>query len=323
MARVLMATQPWGVIQRRDVNNVVSILATKTVHMANTDGSAATTWTAQTGGSSTTADTITDSNGAMPNWIEEGEYDQTIDGVTKRVEASGTGPGIRIIATATSATAVQAAITSLGVAGGEIVLLPGTHTWDIIPTIPPAITGRLRIRGQPGAKIVHTTGARRCFDWGKVADYDTFQNVDIGYLLVDCGSFGGRHHVVIGPWQNGSWQRKINLLNVHVHDIEILNAPVGTDPNTDFRIGASLSMSASPATDSQCTAKRCSVKRIWSDGCLQLVNVQGAPVGTEATANTFHDDITVEDVQHYLPTTPTPSTPAPTSCAGPRARAAR
>jgi hypothetical protein len=113
MARVLMATQPWGVIQRRDVNGVVSASAAKTVHMANTDGSAATTWTAETGGSSTTADTVTDSNGAMPNWIEEGVYDQTIDAVTKRVQAVRGQPLSRFRDGLTDATAaIQSAITN-------------------------------------------------------------------------------------------------------------------------------------------------------------------------------------------------------------------
>jgi hypothetical protein len=156
-----------------------------------------------------------------------------------------------------------------------------------------------------GAVLQLSSAAPRAYDWNKVADYDTFQNVTFLNTVVDVNNIGGRHHCLIGPWQNGSWQRKINLLNIHVLNTEIRNAPLGTDPNVDFRIGVSLSMSASPATDSQCTAKRSSVERIWSDGCLQLVNVQGAPVGAEATANTFHDDITVEDVQHPLPTTPT------------------
>jgi hypothetical protein len=216
-----------------------------------------------------------------------------------------TGVGTVITASTTSGTATQAAITALGPTGGRIVLAPGTHTWDVIVTIPPALTGKLSISTMPGATIALTTGARRCFDWGKLADYDTFQNVDIGPIRVDANNFGGRHHVVIGPWQNGSWQRKINLYNIDVHDIEILNAPVGTDAAVDFRMGVSLAVSASPASDSQCTVKRCTVRRVWSDGCLQLINCQGAPVGAEATANTFHDDIEIEDIMHVLPSTPT------------------
>jgi hypothetical protein len=182
MARILIETQSWGIVQDLNGNALIG----QSVHIANTDGSAATTWSAQTGGCLHDADQATGSNGAIPRYIEEGEYDVTVGGVTKRVEASGTGPGIRITASATSATAVQAAITGLGVAGGEIVLLPGTHTWDVIVTIPPALTGKLSISTMPGATIALTTGARRCFDWGKLADYDTFQNVDIGPMRVDC-----------------------------------------------------------------------------------------------------------------------------------------
>jgi hypothetical protein len=203
------------------------------------------------------------------------------------------------------AVAVQRAITACATTGGDVVIPKGTWIWGSIPTFPPNTTKKIRVRGEAGAVIQLSASGLRAFDWGKVADYDTFQHIEIDNLTVDCNNLGGRHHVVIGPWQNGSWQRKINLDDIHVHDIRILNAPVGTDSNVDFRIGVSLSVSASLASDSQCTITNSSIKRIWSAGCLQLVNVQGAPVGTEATANTFHDKIVVEDITHDLPSVPT------------------
>jgi hypothetical protein len=83
MARVLIETQPWGVIQDVSGNALIG----QSVHIANTDTTAATTWSAQTGGSSTTADQTTGSNGAIPRYIEVGEYDIIVAGVTKRVEA--------------------------------------------------------------------------------------------------------------------------------------------------------------------------------------------------------------------------------------------
>lgn len=200
---------------------------------------------------------------------------------------------------------IQSCITALGAGGGTIMLRGSIAYTSTIPGLPRSLTGRLRICGTGSTKITLASGALRAFDWAKIADYDVFQHIDIGGFTVDCNSLGGAHHVVLGPWQNGSWQRTINLDDVHVHDIRIINAPVGTDSSVDFRIGVHIGMAASTASDTLCTATNCSVKRIWSDGCLQLVAIHGVPVGAETTAKVFHDKILVEDITHDLPTTPT------------------
>jgi hypothetical protein len=100
MARVLIETQGWMPVDTA-VGNSRFILISEPVTIKNTDGTAATHWSAQTGGTSSTADQSTDSRGVIVGrWLEEGEYDVTVAGVTKRVEANngafiakGTDPG--------------------------------------------------------------------------------------------------------------------------------------------------------------------------------------------------------------------------------------
>jgi hypothetical protein len=77
---------PWGVLQNRQGDAQNGVTAT----LKNLDGSNATTWSAITGGSSSTASLTADVSGVLPRFVEGGSY--TIDvpalGVTgRRVEA--------------------------------------------------------------------------------------------------------------------------------------------------------------------------------------------------------------------------------------------
>jgi hypothetical protein len=264
MARVLMATQAWGVIQRRDVNNVVSILATKTVQMANPDGSAATTWTAETGGSSTTANTVTDSNGAMPNWIEEGVYDQTIDGVTKRVQAVSANAEARYdiqdyMAGGTDARvglagAIDAAKTYIiaNSAPATVYISPGIWTYASSVTkaaligssdtgggagaftnqgvpLPVNLAALLSIRFADGAVIKLGGGAKTAFYIDKATDYDSFQHVHFHFARVDNNGATGACHVLIGnvPATNTK-QRYLNFRDIHFYGKTVIYDSTGS-----------------------------------------------------------------------------------------------
>jgi hypothetical protein len=138
MARVLIETQPWGVIQDTSGNALVG----QSVHIANTDATAATTWSAQTGGSSTTADQSTLSNGAVPRYIDEGEYDVTVAGVTKRVEA--VAGGLRGIVIKSASDDLQAALTRAGVNGGVVTIADGLdYTFSTLLAVPAKVVLQL------------------------------------------------------------------------------------------------------------------------------------------------------------------------------------
>jgi hypothetical protein len=138
MARVLIETQPWGVIQDTSGNALVG----QSVHIANTDATAATTWSAQTGGSSTTADQSTLSNGAVPRYIDEGEYDVTVAGVTKRVEA--VAGGLRGIVIKSASDDLQAALTRAGINGGVVTIADGLdYTFSTLLAVPAKVVLQL------------------------------------------------------------------------------------------------------------------------------------------------------------------------------------
>ena len=81
--RVLISTQAWGIVQ----DTAGNVLVGQSVTIKNTDGGNATTWTAESGGSSSTSALTTSASGSIPNWIEPGTYDVTVAGVTQRVQA--------------------------------------------------------------------------------------------------------------------------------------------------------------------------------------------------------------------------------------------
>lgn len=91
MARVLIRTQAWGTVTSRAGDALPNL----SYALKNTDGSAATHWSAETGGSSSTSTLTTDVDGgavlsSADRWIEAGEYDLTVNGKTYRVHTSAT-----------------------------------------------------------------------------------------------------------------------------------------------------------------------------------------------------------------------------------------
>lgn len=84
MPRVEIATQPWGWL----VNATGQPLGNTSALLEEIDGTDATTWSAITGGSSSTAALTSNADGTLPRYVEEGSYTLTVSGVTRRVEAT-------------------------------------------------------------------------------------------------------------------------------------------------------------------------------------------------------------------------------------------
>ena len=160
--------------------------------------------------------------------------------------------------------------------------------------------------GVGGATIQLSSGAPRAFDFNKIADYDTFQNVSIRGGIVDRNNLTGtQNHVVIGIWHAGVWQTNLNLSNVHVSDMRIVNAPI-TDGLLTIGVGIDGSNTSAWGSGTQTSILGCTATRIYSDGCMQLISVAGAhPQGANTTANVWDDLCEVDGIRHMLPTTPT------------------
>lgn len=86
MSRVEIATSPWGVVQDR-AGNVRSGLSFTVTTLA---AAPATRYAAATGPTTDTS-TVTNANGEIPGFIDEGSYIVSVGGVTKQVEAVAGG----------------------------------------------------------------------------------------------------------------------------------------------------------------------------------------------------------------------------------------
>lgn len=181
MARVEIGAQEFGSIIRNG-----QPVPNATVQIATLAGPAATHWSAVTGGSSSTANLSTDVDGVVglggaARFVDEGTYNLTSGGTTRRVEA------------VSGATLVSAESGIANLANGTTIhtrLLGGNGTqsdFDSEPNIPILIrtyhgnAGGLPITGRPQG-------------WQAISKYfaattaDSAQGGSIGAFLVDSGT---------------------------------------------------------------------------------------------------------------------------------------
>lgn len=199
------------------------------------------------------------------------------------------------------AVAAQGAINTLGTNGGTI-LLAGNLPWGSVPALPRSITGKpLAIRGAPGAKVTLSAAAPRLFDFNKVADYDTFQNIEVSDLTVDVNNVGGQHHIIMGAYIGGSSILRLNFDKIAVRRVRVLNVP--TDPTlTNHRRGIHLvTLHAASGEGTQTTVKNILIEDYRQEGGNAAIEIAGTATGALATGcNTFVDNIIVNRWYHDL-----------------------
>jgi hypothetical protein len=149
-------------------------------------------------------------------------------GASGAIAFSGTDPG----------AILNSCITALGTVGGLIQFADGTFTWTVtIPGLPRGITGKLHIRGSGNTTIVLVAGAPRFTDFNRIADNDTFQNIEISDFKIDCNNVGGHGHVIAGAYTatyNGL--QRVNYDNITVRRVRAINLPVDST-TANHRIG--------------------------------------------------------------------------------------
>lgn len=143
------------------------------------------------------------------------------NGITGKIDFSGTD----------AAAVLQRAIDALSGTGGSILLAQGTYVWQSVPALPRNLPYWLTITGENEVIIQLTSNGPRAFDFRKTADYDTFQNIRLENMTIDCNNVGGRDHVVLGTYQRNVVQSRINLQNIIIRNIVTKNVPV--DPHAD------------------------------------------------------------------------------------------
>lgn len=220
----------------------------------------------------------------------------TADGNRTKAKNSLTG---NIDYAGTDAAAVlQSVINGLARTGGLIVLAPGTYIWQSVPAFPKDLPSWLKIVGQNGATIRLTSSGPRAFDFKKTADYDTFRNIWIENILIDANNIGGKNHVVLGTYQAGSGQSRINIEGIVIRNITTTNVLV--DPTmTNHRLNIFLVVSQPSSNE-----KQDYIKSVWIENCDLRGGNMGVVVagsGPDATGlNVFIDNIHIENCRHSL-----------------------
>lgn len=204
-------------------------------------------------------------------------YDQT-----GSVISAGTDGGAVLTACLPAAASVGATIDFRN--DGQV------FPWATTPALPKGITGKLTIRGN-GSTVKLSSSAPRFLDFNKVADGDTFQNIEIDGFVIDANSVGGKHHIVLGGWASGAWLTKVNLDRITVRRVKVLNAVVGTDSTVDFRIGLAL-VCSNDSGDAKQTLTNLVIEDFDVAGSLSGIVIAGIP-SAGGTSNVYIDGVNI------------------------------
>lgn len=196
-------------------------------------------------------------------------------------------------------------IDQLGAAGGLVHFVSGAFPWSTTPAIPASITGKLTIRGAAATTVTLSTAAPRFLDFDRTSDHQTFRNIEISDLTVDCNNVGGSHHIVVGTLIAGATQQRMNLKNIAVRRVTVTNAP--TDSTlTNHRLGVWLVVNH--PTTSEATQDEISnivIEDYRQAGGNAAVGVAANGGGATSQANVYLDNIQIRRVYHDLGATPT------------------
>lgn len=215
--------------------------------------------------------------------------------------------------------AARAAYAALVANGGGTLVFPGGGTYLLDTTGTPAgislardntrTRGLTRIVVAPGATIKLSANTPRFLDFAKQADHDVFRALDVGGGgTIDANNVGGKHHVIVGTYQNGVQTERINLEDLAVHDLRCINAP--NDPaSTSQRIHVWLVVAHPAANEAtQNTVRRIAITDLDLAGGNGGVGVL-AVANVSAPANVYLDDILVARIRHDTGATPAISAP--------------
>ena len=238
------------------------------------------------------------------NWSSLNDYLENIE--KYRLISDGTtvtayGPSGTLVASGPDGGAVVAALLPAAAsAGATIELRNDGHAfpWGSIPGLPAGITGRLLIRGN-GATVQLSVAAPRFLDFKKVADGDTFQNIEIDGLVVDANNVDADVGGIIGTFSGaGTWLQNVNFDRISIRRLKIINLPT----SANFRGGIMLGVQNNLA-DPLHTITNITVADYDQSGGLSGIMVEGVP-NADLTANVKLDNIVVDRWRVVRPAAP-------------------
>lgn len=123
--------------------------------------------------------------------------------------------------------------------------------------------------------------APRAFDFHAIAPGDLFTDIVIHNGTVDADSVGGKHHVIIGTYINGSNQTYINLKHIYVRRVNTVNvtsAPLDGDYAiaTNHRLNVHFAPRQNNINGSQAMME---IEDVWIEDCRFEGGNEGAFIG--------------------------------------------
>jgi hypothetical protein len=208
--------------------------------------------------------------------------------------------------------AVQSAYNQLVANGGGTLVFPPERTYYMNNAFNPAAlkvtrdnarTRRKTTITGAGATIKLSAATPRFIDFNKVADYDLFRHLEVRDLTIDADDVQGPHHVVIGCYQNGTFQQRLNFESITVRNIKTIN--VFSDNSADRppheRLNVDLtSWHQSPGETTQTHVFDFLVEDCeFSGGNFGVAVVpQNVSDGANIACNVFLDRIIVRRIKH-------------------------
>lgn len=121
------------------------------------------------------------------------------------------------------------ATSPISTGNGTLVLGPGTFLLNTATILLPRNATGLKIQGSGiGVTTIKLSAtAPRAFDFNRIADLDSFQNIEISDLTVDCNNVntGKSEHVVLGNLIGGAWTQRLNFSKIKVRRVNTINVP--------------------------------------------------------------------------------------------------
>lgn len=164
--------------------------------------------------------------------------------------------------------------------------------WGSVPALPKGITNKLLIRGN-GSRVQLSAGGPRFLDLAKVADHDTFQNIEVTDFVVDANNIDGNTHTVIGSKVSGTPTR-INFSNIAVRRIRAFNIPA----TATGRSGVNFTVTQPAGGEgTQNYIKDILLEDVWIDGAVTGFGFGGGTTSV-TNYNMLYDNIRVIRCKH-------------------------
>jgi len=196
------------------------------------------------------------------------------------------------------AAVLQSAIDALASTGGSILLSAGTYVWQSVPALPKDLPNWLKIVGQGTVTIQLTASGPRAFDFHRTADYDTFREISIENLIIDCNNVGGKHHVVLGTYQDGYELRRIDIQDIIIRNVITRNVPVDPTGN-NHRLNIHLMVYHPAPGERQTSITNILIENCNFSGGNEGIAIGGA--GPSATGlNIFIDNVNILNCSHSM-----------------------